>query len=155
MAFFKSNKHIILYGAVLAILIFLLKWLQWKFLILDHSIEIYVGLVALLFTIMGFWIANQMTKTKFIIQTVEKQVFIPLSENFVPNENALLALDLSNREFEVLQLMEKGYSNAEMADQLFLSLSTVKTHVSNLYQKMDVKSRTQAIAKAKILRIIK
>ena len=139
----------------MAILIFLLRWLQWKFLILDHSIEIYVGLVALLFTIMGFWIANQMTKTKFIIQTVEKQVFIPLAENFVPNENALLAFDLSNREFEVLQLMEKGNSNAEMADQLFLSLSTIKTHVSNLYQKMDVKSRTQAIAKAKTLRIIK
>ncbi|HPN71122.1 MAG TPA: response regulator transcription factor [Saprospiraceae bacterium] len=154
MSFFRSNKHIILYGAVLAILIFLLKWLQWKFLILDHSIEIYVGLVALLFTIMGFWIANQMTKTEVIINTVEKQVFVPSTEIFVLNETALLALDLSTREYEVLQLMEKGYSNAEIAEQLFLSLSTIKTHVSNLYQKMDVKSRTQAIGKAKALRII-
>ena len=138
----------------MAILIFLLKWLQWKFLILDHSIEIYVGLVALLFTIMGFWIANQMTKTEVIINTVEKQVFVPSTEIFVLNETALLALDLSTREYEVLQLMEKGYSNAEIAEQLFLSLSTIKTHVSNLYQKMDVKSRTQAIGKAKALRII-
>ncbi len=103
---------------------------------------------------MGFWIANQMTKTEVIINTVEKQVFVPSTEIFVLNETALLALDLSTREYEVLQLMEKGYSNAEIAEQLFLSLSTIKTHVSNLYQKMDVKSRTQAIGKAKALRII-
>ncbi|MBK8392764.1 MAG: response regulator transcription factor [Saprospiraceae bacterium] len=146
MSFFKSNKHIILYGAVLAILIFLLRWLQWKFLILDHSIEIYVGLVALLFTIMGFWIANQMTKTKFIIQTVEKQVFIPLAENFVPNENALLAFDLSNREFEVLQLMEKGIAMQKWPINC-LSLSTIKNFQP--LSKMDVKSRTQGLPKPK------
>ena len=70
------------------------------------------------------------------------------------NEAELKKLNLSNREYEVLQLLVKGYSNAEIAENLFLSLSTIKTHVSSLFIKMDVRSRTQAIEKAKRLKIM-
>jgi ATP/maltotriose-dependent transcriptional regulator MalT len=85
---------------------------------------------------------------------VEKEVYINPSIDKAINDAELQKLQLSNREYEVLQLLTKGYSNAEIAENLFLSLSTVKTHASNLFYKMDVKSRTQAIEKAKRLRII-
>jgi DNA-binding CsgD family transcriptional regulator len=153
MTFLKDLRHIFLYGLILAILIFALKWLQWKFLIVDNSIDIYIGLIAVFFTTLGVWVATQIVKPK--IQTVvEREIIVPQPEKFVLNETELRRLDLSNREYEVLQLMAKGFSNADIANNLFLSLSTVKTHVSNLYLKMDVKSRTQAIGKAKKLKII-
>lgn len=151
--FLKDLRHIFLYGLILAILIFALKWLQWKFLIVDNSIDIYIGLIAVFFTTLGVWVATQIVKPK--IQTVvEREIIVPQPEKFVLNATELRRLDLSNREYEVLQLMAKGFSNADIANNLFLSLSTVKTHVSNLYLKMDVKSRTQAIGKAKKLKII-
>ncbi len=151
--FFKT-KRIIIYGFVLAILIFILKWLQWKFLIVDHAIDIYVGLIAIFFTILGVWIATQLVKPKIQKVIVEKEIYITRSDEFKINETELKRLNLSNREFEVLRLIIKGYSNADIADNMFLSLSTVKTHVSNLYLKLDVKRRTQAIDKAKRLGIV-
>jgi len=149
----KNIKHIIIYGISLALLVFLLKLMQWKFLIVDNSMDIYVGLIALFFTGLGIWIALQLTKTKVEQVMVEKKVFIP-AEQISIDEDAIKALNLSPREYEVLQLMAKGLSNADIADQLYLTISTIKTHVSNLYVKMDVKRRTQAIEKAKSLRII-
>jgi len=138
------------YGLILAVLIFVLKWLQWKFLIVDHALDFYLGLLALFFTALGVWVAMQLIKpsTKTII--IEKQV----AGSFSINQIELAKLNLSVREYEVLQLLAKGHSNADIAGQLFLSLSTVKTHVSNLYVKMEVKSRTQAVEKAKRLMII-
>lgn len=149
----KSIKHIIIYGSSLALLVFLLKWMQWKFLIVDHSIDIYIGLIALFFTGLGIWMALQFTKTKVEQVVVEKKVFLP-AEQISIDEDAIKALNLSPREYEVLQLMAKGLSNADIAGRLYLTISTIKTHVSNLYVKMDVKRRTQAIEKAKSLRII-
>lgn len=149
----KSIKHIIIYGSSLALLVFLLKWMQWKFLIVDHSIDIYIGLIALFFTGLGIWMALQFTKTKVEKVVVEKKVFLP-AEQISIDEDAIKALNLSPREYEVLQLMAKGLSNADIAGRLYLTISTIKTHVSNLYVKMDVKRRTQAIEKAKSLRII-
>jgi len=162
MNYFKSifirSRSLILYGVLLAFLIFLLKWLQWKFLIVDNSIEIYIGLIAVFFTILGIWVATQLVKPKVetITETViiEKEIYIPRPEDFSVNQRELEKLNLSTREYEILQLLARGYSNADVAGNLFLSLSTIKTHVSNLYLKMDVKSRTQAIEKAKRLKII-
>ena len=154
MTFLKDIKHIILYGLILAILVFALKWLQWKFLIADNAIEIYIGLIAVFFTILGVWATTQLVKPKVHKVIIEKEVFIPLPDDYTINETELKKLNLSSREYEVLQLLTKGYSNAEIAKSLFLSVSTVKTHVSNLFTKMDVKSRTQAAEKAKRLRII-
>lgn len=148
MTLFKDLKPILLYGIALAVLVFALKWLQWKFLIVDNAIDIYIGLVALFFTLLGIWVARQLMKPR--IQTVIKEVTGP----FAINEAELKKLNLSSREYEVLLLLARGFSNAHMAEDLFLSLSTIKTHVSNLYLKMDVKSRTQALEKAKRLGII-
>lgn len=150
----KDFRHIILYGLILGVLIFALKWLQWKFLIVDNSIDIYIGLVAVFFTGLGVWVAAQLVKPKVETVIVEKEVFVTLPEEFTINETELKKLNLNSREYEVLQLLAKGCSNTDISENLFLSLSTVKTHVSNLYFKMDVKSRTQAIAKAKELKII-
>lgn len=155
---FTRSKSLMLYGSLLAVLVFVLKWLQWKFLIVDNSIEIYIGLIAVFFTILGIWVATQLVKPKIetITETViiEKEIYVPQQPAFSINQKELERLNLSSREYEILQLLAKGYSNADMAGNLFLSLSTIKTHVSNLYFKMDVKSRTQAIEKAKRLKII-
>jgi NarL family two-component system response regulator LiaR len=158
IAFFKNlylkTRHITLYAALLAVLACTLKWLEWKFLIINNSLDIYIGLIAVFFTALGVWVASQLVKFKVKTVIVEKEVYINPSIDTPINDAELQKLQLSNREYEVLQLLTKGYSNAEIAESLFLSLSTVKTHASNLFYKMDVKSRTQAIEKAKRLRII-
>lgn len=151
---FIKSRYIILYGFSIAVLILVLKWLQWKFLIVDNSLEIYIGLIAVFFTIFGIWLATQLVKPKVQKVVVEKEVFVPQPGEFTINEKELEKLNLTNREYEVLQLLTKGYSNSDIAEKLFLSLSTVKTHVSSLLSKLNVKSRTQAIEKAKRLRII-
>lgn len=153
MTLSKDLRHTILYGLALAVLIFALKWIQWKFLIVDHSIEIYVGLIAVFFTALGIWVATQLLEPKVVRIEVEKEVLIPLPEYVTINEAELSKLNLTEREYDVLQLIVKGHSNADIAEHLFLSVSTVKTHVSNLFVKMNVKNRTQAMEKARRLKL--
>lgn len=148
----KSYQRILLYGMVMAVLVFFLKWVQWNFLIIDHAIDIYIGIIALLFMVLGVWVANQLIKPKIV--TIEREVPIPATDTFSIDEDAIKKLGISKREYEVLQLLADGRSNAEVAAELFISLSTVKTHVSNLFHKLDVRSRTRAIGKAKELHII-
>lgn len=150
----KDFRHVILYGLLLAMLIFALKWLQWKFVLVDNAIDIYIGAIALFFTILGVWVASQIMRPKVETLIVEKEIIVQPPETFTLNTAELQKLNLNSREYEVLQLLAKGHSNAAIAGDLFLSVSTIKTHVSNLYFKMDVKSRTQAITKAKQLKII-
>ena len=150
MTISRDIKHIVVYGLTLAILVFVLKLLQWKFLIVDNAIDIYVGLVAVFFTVLGIWVARQLIKPQ--VETVIVEKVVP--EKYEINETELQKLNLSTREYEVLQLLAKGYSNTEISEQLFLSVSTIKTHVSNLFTKMDVKNRTQAAEKAKRLKVI-
>jgi DNA-binding CsgD family transcriptional regulator len=152
-SFFSKHKPTILYGVSLALLLFLLKWLELRFVIIDHIFEIYAGAIALLFTGLGIWLALKLSKPKVTTVIVEKEIFLH-SENFVFNKEEQERLGLSKRELEVLQRMAEGLSNQEIAEQLFLSLNTIKTHSSRLFEKMEVKSRTQAIEKAKRLRLI-
>lgn len=150
---FHSSRHILLYGGIMAILVFALKWLEWKYLITDHSLDIYIGLIAVFFTFLGVWIATQLLKPKIKTVVVEKEVYTSHPDGFNIDEAELKKLSLTTREYEVLQLLTQGHSNAEIAENLFLSLSTVKTHVSNLFDKMEVKNRIQAVEKAKRLKI--
>lgn len=130
--FFSKNKSIIAYSISLALLMFLLKWLELRFVIFDHALEVYIGAIAVIFTVLGIWLALKLTRPKVTTIVVEKQVYINRGE-FVLNETAVNELGLSKRELEVLNLMAEGCSNQEIASRLFVSLSTVKTHSSNLF----------------------
>jgi DNA-binding CsgD family transcriptional regulator len=152
--FINKNKRLILYGLSMALLLFLLKWLELRFIIIDHAFEVYAGSVALVFTGLGIWLALKLAKPKVETIVVEKQVYIN-NNAFELNEDALAELNLSRRELEVLQLMAEGLSNHEIAEKLFVSLSTIKTHSRNLFDKLNVTRRTQAIDKAKKLSIIR
>jgi len=149
----SENKEVLLYGTSLALLLLLLRWLEFHFLVLNYSLEIYMGLMALLFTGLGIWLALKLAKPKKETIIIEKEVHLPIRKTFSITE-ATDTAGLSKREVEVLQLMAEGLSNAEIAERLFVSVSTIKTHSSKIFEKLDVKRRTQAVEKAKQLNII-
>lgn len=148
------KKTILIYGLAMAGLTILLKVIEYKFLVRDISLEIYLGIIALFFTILGVWAGTKLITRKTIVKEVE--VLVPVSSNttFVQDDAQMKKLGISQREYEVLQLMSEGLSNQEIADKLFISLPTVKTHATNLYVKLDVKRRTQAVQRGKELMLI-
>jgi two-component system, NarL family, response regulator LiaR len=167
-------KKLIIYGLVLGALIALLKIAEYKFIISDHSIEIYGGLIALIFTVIGVWSGLKLVKPKVqikevVVKEVEvKEVIVKEIEvkevirevqaagavEFKIDQEQLKKYAISKREYEVLELIAGGLSNQEIADKLFVSLNTIKTHSSNLFDKLGVERRTQAIQKAKELKLI-
>ncbi len=136
----------ILYGLAMAVLVGLLKIVEYRYLVRDIPLEFYIGIVAVMFTGLGIWAGLRLTRPK----VVEIEVTGP----FQRDEAAVKKLGISKREFEVLELIAAGLSNQDIADRLFVSTSTVKTHVSNVLAKLDASRRTEAIARAKQLRII-
>jgi len=151
-------KQIALYAVTLAVLAIALQLAEYRFLVLHHSLEIYGAVLAILFTALGIYAGKKLTTPKEII--IEKEVAIPYPVQTVAVEPVTAAnlipesLNISKREYEILELMSKGLSNQEIADQLFVSVNTVKTHTSNLFSKLDVKRRTQAVMKAKEIGLI-
>ena len=157
--FLLRNKAIIVYSISLAFLLFLLKWLELRFIIFSHSFEVYIGIIAIIFTGLGIWLAVRLSKPKpdsYRVETivVEKEIYITKNEDFVLDTSLVAQLELSKRELEILGLLTQGYSNQEIAARLFVSLSTVKTHIQNLFEKLDVKRRIQAVEKARRLNLI-
>lgn len=146
------NRTVILYGLALALLTAVLKSIEYRYMLRDFSTEFYVGMVALLFTGLGLWVGLKWKQSR------ERTPFYSKTSTDPPKVNIraehLAQIGLSQREFEVLQLMAIGCTNQEIANQLFISLNTVKTHSSNLFAKLDVKRRTQAVQKAKELQLI-
>ncbi|HEY0654285.1 MAG TPA: LuxR C-terminal-related transcriptional regulator [Chryseosolibacter sp.] len=140
-------RKTILYGLALALLIFFMKMIEYKFVVRELAIEFYIGIIAVMFTVVGIWAGLKLTSSKKIVVTVPESPF-------VLNEESLRSLGISKREHEVLELMAQGLSNQEIADRLFVSLNTVKTHTSSLFVKLDVKRRTQAVQKGKELNLI-
>lgn len=153
-ALLLRHKQILLYGLSMALLLFLLRWLELRLILVDHAIEIYIGAIALVFTALGVWLALKLAKPKVKTIIVEKEIHIQKKDDFTWNEQAAGQFNLSKRELEVLGLMAEGLSNQEIATRLFVSLNTVKTHSSNLFIKMDVKRRTQAVEMGKRMNII-
>jgi DNA-binding NarL/FixJ family response regulator len=150
----RARKDLLIYGILLALALFLLKWLESRFIIIDQSFEIYVALIALLFTGLGIWLALQLVRPgnlHAVTQVKVRHVAPPFSRD----EKLFEESGLSRRELEVLELMAEGLSNQEIAEKLFVSLNTVKTHVSKVLDKLEVKRRTQAIEKARRLTLIR
>ena len=128
----------------MAVLIGILKFVEYRYFVHDIPLEFYVGTVAVLFTALGIWAGLRLTRPKIVETGTPSRL----------DEANLRNLGISKREYEVLELIAQGLSNQEIADQLFVSTSTVKTHVSNVLAKLDARRRTQAIQRAKELRII-
>jgi DNA-binding NarL/FixJ family response regulator len=137
-------KTILLYGFAMAALIGVLKFIEYRYVVRDLSLEFYLGAVAILFTGLGVWVGLRLTRKKVVI----------VSPDFKLNEPELKRLGISKREYEVLELIAQGLSNQEIAEKLFVSLNTVKTHSSNLFMKLDARRRTQAIHRAKELGLL-
>jgi two-component system, NarL family, response regulator LiaR len=141
-----------MYGLAAGILIAGLKFMEYKLIIRDHALELYGGLVALLFAGIGIWVGLKFVKKKEVL--VVKEVLVNPAENFVLNDNNLKLSGISKREHEVLVLMAEGLSNQEIADKLFVSVNTVKTHSSKVFEKLNVSRRTQAIQEAKKMGLV-
>lgn len=150
----RRNKATIIYSFSLAFLLFLLRWLELRFIIFDHSYEIYIGFIAVIFTALGIWLALKLSKPKIQTVVVEKEVYVTRNGDFVPDASLAARLELSKRELEILGLLGQGDSNQEIAAKLFISLSTVKTHNQHIFEKLEVKRRIQAVEKAKRLNLI-
>lgn len=141
------RKSIMLYGLALAALLVFLKTIEYEYLLRDISREAYIAIVAVFFLAVGVWAGVRISEN---IQKVRKQRLVINADSAAQ----LPFTPLSDRELEVLQLLAEGHSNQEIADRLFISLNTVKTHTTNLYSKLGVSRRTQAVRKARELNIL-
>ena len=137
------KRHVLIYGLIGGILIALLKWTEYRFLVIEHSIEIYGGLTAATFAVLGIWLGLKLTRTKE--RVVVKEVLVPAGEPFVPDDRKREKLGITRREFEILELIAQGMSNREIAGKLYVSENTVKTHSSRVFDKLGAKRRTQAV----------
>jgi len=145
------TKTILLYGTLGGLLIGVLELVQYRFLVVEHSLEIYGGIVALLFATLGIWLGLKLTRTRETIVVQEVPVHV---REFVFNGRRQQELGITAREMEILQLMAAGMSNREIATKLFVSENTVKTHSARLFDKLQAKRRTQAVQLAKAAQLI-
>ena len=135
--------YVLLYGICGGILIAFLKFIEYRFIIIEHSIEIYGGLTAILFAGVGIWLGLKLTRKQEVV--VIKEVPVPARQHFTVNEVKQRDLGITKRELEILSLIAQGLSNREIAEKLFVSENTIKTHSSRLFDKLSAKRRTQAV----------
>jgi NarL family two-component system response regulator LiaR len=148
----RALLDILLYGVCGGLLIAVLKLTEYRFLVVEHSLEIYVALVAALFAGIGIWLGLTLTRKK--PTTIIKEILVQAADPFVVDETRVSQLGITARELEILGLIATGLSNREIASQLFLSENTVKTHSSRLFDKLGAKRRTQAVQIGKTARLI-
>jgi len=154
----KLVINALVYGLLGGLLIAALKFIEYRFIVLEHSIEIYGGLIALLFASVGIWLGLKITRKEQVIVDhqviVEREVLVPAGAPFALNEQRVQELAITKRELEILGLIAQGLSNREIAEKLFVSENTVKTHSSRVFDKLSAKRRTQAVQRGKELGLI-
>ena len=148
----QTVVHTLIYGLCGGILIVVLRLIEFRFLVVEHSLEIYGGLIAAIFAGLGIWLGLKLTRKQEVL--VVKEVAVPASQPFALNEERLKDLGITRRELEILELIAQGMSNREIAGKLFVSENTVKTHSSRLFDKLSAKRRTQAVQIGKEMGLI-
>ncbi len=150
----RKNRLIIGYGISLALLLALLRWMELKYLLYEHAFIVYALFIAAIFLIMGIWLSKKLTRPRVKTEIQEKLIYRDNNTAFIRNQSMIDELGISLRELEVLERMAMGYSNQEMAAQLYVSPNTIKTHLLRIFEKLEVGRRAQAIEKARTLGII-
>ena len=149
------KKTVLLYGVLGGVLIAALKLVEYRYLVIEHSVEIYGGIVALIFASLGIWLGLKLTRPRETIierevpVPVEVRVPVPVAGPFRRDETRLEQLGITPRELEILEAIAAGLSTREIAERLFVSENTVKTHTARLFDKLSARRRTQAVQRAK------
>jgi NarL family two-component system response regulator LiaR len=146
------RKHVLLYGLLGGVLIAALKLIEYRWLVVEHSLEIYGGLVAAIFASLGIWLGLKLTrKTETVIV---REVSVPAPADFTRDVSKVESLGITPRELEILEFIAAGLSNKEIAERAHVSENTVKTHSSRVFDKLGARRRTQAVQRGKELRLI-
>ena len=162
------KRHVLIFGLVGGLLIATLQYTEYRFVIIEHSVELYSALVAILFATFGIWLGLRITRRRETIQetfqkTIQETVVVtevhvhakaPALEPFAPNTVQQQTLGITARELEVLTLIARGFSNREIATQLFVSENTIKTHCARAFDKLGAARRTQAVQRGKELGLL-
>ena len=147
------TKTILVYGLLGGLLIAVLRLVEYRFLVIEHSLQIYGGIVAALFSGLGIWLGLRLTRPRetVVVREVEVPVDVPvpIAGPFARDETRLAQLGITRRELDILEAMAAGLSNREIAERLFVSENTVKTHASRLFDKLGARRRTQAVQSAR------
>jgi NarL family two-component system response regulator LiaR len=146
------RKHVLLYGLLGGLLIAGLKAIEYRWLVVEHSVEIYGGLVAAVFAGVGIWLGLRITRRTETV--VVREVMVPAPASFERDQGKLESLGITPRELEILELIAVGLSNREIAERVHVSENTVKTHLSRVFDKLGARRRTQAVQLGKGLRLI-
>lgn len=144
------RKQVLLYGVIGGVLIAALKLIEYRWLVVEYSVEIYGALVAAIFATLGIWLGLRLTRHSVVVSTVE----VPAPATFVLDQDKLKSLGITPRELNVLELMAEGLSNKEIAARVHVSENTVKTHSSRVFDKLGARRRTQAVQLGRALRLI-
>lgn len=143
------RKTVLVYGILGGILIAVLKLVEYRYLVVEHSLEIYGGIVALIFASLGIWLGLKLTRTREVVREVPVRVEVKVAGPFERDEKRLEQLGITPRELEILEAMAAGLSNREISERLFVSENTVKTHAARLFDKLSAQRRTQAVQRGK------
>ena len=158
------KRHVLLFGVVGGLLIAALQYTEYRFLVIEHSVELYGALVAILFASFGIWLGLRITrKRETVVERIRETVVVrevlvpadaPALEPFAPDRVRQQTLGITARELEILSLIARGLSNREIATQLFVSENTVKTHCARTFDKLGAARRTQAVQRGKELGLL-
>jgi ATP/maltotriose-dependent transcriptional regulator MalT len=146
------RKHVLLYGLLGGVLIAGLKLIEYRWLVVEYSVEIYGALVAAVFASLGIWLGLRLTRHTETV--VVREVVVSAPVDFVRDQRKLESLGITPRELEILELIAAGLSNKEIAERVHVSENTVKTHSSRVFDKLGARRRTQAVQLGKELRLI-
>ena len=152
------KRHVLIFGLVGGLLIVTLQYTEYRLIVIEHSIELYGALVAILFAAFGIWLGLRITRRREIVREVIREVPVPVAapalEPFAPNSAQQQNLGITAREMEILNLVARGLSNREIAAQLYVSENTVKTHCARVFDKLGAARRTQAVQRGKELGLL-